>query len=126
MIIAKGMTITKTIDHEAHPPASRMIMTTITSPDHGDHRHADDDHGNAPALNEAPAAEPQPDPVVAAVEASVASATADGSLEPDVNHEPERAREEQVEENAAHADDADAEHASHGEHAFEQWCPKTR
>ena len=57
--------------------------------------------------------------MVAAVEASVASATADGSPEPDVNHEPERAREEQVEENAAHADDADAEHAAHGEHAFE-------
>ncbi len=57
--------------------------------------------------------------MVAAVEASVASAAADGSPDPDVNHEPERAREEQVEENTAHADDADAGHAAHGEHALE-------
>jgi ribonuclease E len=108
-------------DHEAHhdEPRDHDDHHGHDAPDQGDHRHGDDDHGNATALNEAPPAERQPDPVVAAVEASVASATADGSPESDVNHEPERAREERVEENAAHADDADAEHAAHREHAFE-------
>jgi ribonuclease E len=103
-------------DHEAHRHEPHDHDDHHDA-DHGDHQHADDDHGHTPALNEAPAAEPQPDPVVAAVEASVASTTADGSLESDVNRDPERAREEQVEENAAHADDADAEHAAHDDHA---------
>ncbi|WP_349631033.1 Rne/Rng family ribonuclease [Bradyrhizobium jicamae] len=75
-------------------------------------------------MSEAPAAETQPDPVVAAVEASVASAAPETAEAVEVNHEPERAHEEQVAENAAHADDAPhAEHAdethdeSHGEAA---------
>ncbi|WP_283843103.1 ribonuclease E/G [Bradyrhizobium sp. Ce-3] len=54
------------------------------------------------------------------VEASVASAETVEAVE--VNHEPERAHEEQIEENAAHADDAplaagDDVHAATDEHA---------
>ncbi|MFH0299901.1 Rne/Rng family ribonuclease [Bradyrhizobium sp. 31Argb] len=99
--------------------------------EHGEHeherahddRHAHDDHDHAPALSEAAATEAQPDPVVAAIEASAAAATPDVGAEIEVNHEPERAREEQVEENAAHAEDAQQtaqpseEHPASDEHA---------
>jgi ribonuclease E len=44
--------------------------------------------------------------VVAAVEASVAAAAPDFGADVEVSHEPERISEEQVEENAAHAEDA--------------------
>ncbi len=81
--------------------------------EHGEHVHAHDDprahddRDDAPAPSETAATEAQPDPVVAAVEASVATAAPDAGAEVEVNHEPERAREEQVEENAAHAEDAE-------------------
>ncbi|MFB9262558.1 Rne/Rng family ribonuclease [Bradyrhizobium erythrophlei] len=74
--------------------------------DHG-HRH-EDAHDHVHAASEAPAADAQPDPVVAVVEASVAAAAPETIQIVEINHEPERAREEQVEENAAHADDAPA------------------
>ncbi|WP_454618824.1 Rne/Rng family ribonuclease [Bradyrhizobium cenepequi] len=72
---------------------------------HDDHEH--DDQAHAPAVSEAAAEEEtQPDPVVAVVEASAAAAAPDAAAEIEVSQEPERAREEQVEENAAHAEDA--------------------
>ncbi|WP_456755046.1 MULTISPECIES: Rne/Rng family ribonuclease [unclassified Bradyrhizobium] len=73
------------------------------------------------------AAGPLSDPVVAVVEASVASAAPE-SVEPaEANHEPERAHEEQVEENAAHADDAplaaaDDVHAAADEHVVAEYA----
>src|SRR5262249_1411422 len=61
------------------------------------------------ASDEAPA---QTDPVVAAVAESVAATTPETSAAVEVNIEPERAAEEQAQENVAHADDAvHAEHA---------------
>ncbi|MGY3445850.1 ribonuclease E [Bradyrhizobium sp. USDA 4473] len=97
---------------------------------HDDHDHAHDhddhDHDHAPAVSEA-AAGPLSDPVVAVVEASVASAAPE-SVEPaEANHEPERAHEEQVEENAAHADDAplaaaDDVHAAADEHVVAEYA----
>ncbi|WP_454628875.1 Rne/Rng family ribonuclease [Bradyrhizobium cenepequi] len=79
----------------------------------GEHEHAHDDHDHAPALSETAAEEAQPDPVVAAVEASVAAAAPDVGADVEVSQEPERISEEQVEENAAHAEDAQhaAEHS---------------
>ncbi|WP_461353970.1 Rne/Rng family ribonuclease [Bradyrhizobium sp. USDA 4454] len=61
------------------------------------------------------------------VEASVASAAPEVVEAAEVNHEPERAHEEQVEENAAHADDAphvagDEVHAVDGEHAVAEYA----
>jgi ribonuclease E len=74
--------------------------------EHHEHELAHDEQDHAHEPDEAVAPEAQPDPVAAAVEASVASAAPEVSAEIEVNHEPDRAREEQVEENAAHADDA--------------------
>ncbi|MGY3614982.1 Rne/Rng family ribonuclease [Bradyrhizobium sp. USDA 10063] len=89
----------------------------------GEHEHAHDDHDHAPALSETATAEAQPDPVVAAVEASVAAAAPEVGADIEVSHEPERAREERVEENTAHAEDAEhttppsEEHPVSDEHA---------
>ncbi|MCP1970135.1 Rne/Rng family ribonuclease [Bradyrhizobium elkanii] len=57
-------------------------------------------------MSAAAAADAPSDPVVAVVEASAASAAPETVETVEVNHEPERAHEEQIEENAAHADDA--------------------
>ncbi|MDH2381406.1 ribonuclease E/G [Bradyrhizobium sp. CER78] len=62
------------------------------------------------------------------VEASIASAAPETFEPAEVNHEPERAHEEQVEENAAHADDAphvagDEVHAVADEHAVAEYAP---
>ncbi|MCC8984376.1 Rne/Rng family ribonuclease, partial [Bradyrhizobium acaciae] len=89
--------------------------------DHHDHDHTHE-HDHAPAVSGAPAADTPSDPVVAVVEASVASAVPEIVETTELNHEPERAHEEQVEENAAHADDvphvaADEVHAVADEHA---------
>ncbi|MCA6107254.1 Rne/Rng family ribonuclease [Bradyrhizobium cenepequi] len=96
-------------DHDGHEP--------------GRHEHAHNDNDHTPVLSETAATEAQPDPVVAAVEASVAVDAPDVAADIEVNQEPERAREEQVEENAAHADDAQhaaepgEEHPASDEHA---------
>jgi ribonuclease E len=86
--------------HEAHDYA------------HQDDGHEHDHHAVGPAedhaapeLSEAASEAPR-DPVVAAVEASVAATVPETSPEVDVNHEPERADEEQALENAAYADEA--------------------
>ncbi|WP_309145051.1 MULTISPECIES: ribonuclease E/G [unclassified Bradyrhizobium] len=60
------------------------------------------------------------------VEASAASAAPETVETVEVNHEPERAHEEQIEENAAHADDAphvasDEVHAAADEHAVAEY-----
>ncbi len=94
--------------------------------DHDDHDHAHD-HDHDPVVNEAPAADAPSDPVVAVVEASIASAAPETFEPAEVNHEPERAHEEQVEENAAHADDAphvagDEIHAAADEHAVAEYA----
>ncbi|WP_280979126.1 MULTISPECIES: ribonuclease E/G [unclassified Bradyrhizobium] len=72
-------------------------------------------------MNVAPDADAQPDPVAAVVEASVAAVAPDPTEAVALNHEPERAHEEQVEENTAHADDAphaaDEVHATADHHA---------
>ncbi|MCC8939827.1 Rne/Rng family ribonuclease, partial [Bradyrhizobium sp. Arg68] len=79
--------------------------------DHGDHHHHDDahdhehDHEHAHEVSAAPDTDVQPDPVVAVIEASAASAAPEPAEPVEINHEPERAYEEQAEENAAHADD---------------------
>ncbi len=119
-------------EHEAHEHADEHDRRDEHDHDrheHGEHehahddRHAHDDHDHAPALSETAAADVQADPVVAAVEASAAAAAPDVGAEIEVNHEPERAREEQVEENAAHAEDAQPttepgeEHPASDEHA---------
>ncbi|WP_283807934.1 Rne/Rng family ribonuclease [Bradyrhizobium macuxiense] len=57
-------------------------------------------------MSVAPDADTPPDPVAAVVEASAAAAAPEQVEVADFNHEPERTHEEQVEENAAHADDA--------------------
>ncbi|UGY22646.1 Rne/Rng family ribonuclease [Bradyrhizobium septentrionale] len=101
--------------------------------DHDHDRHDHDhehDHDHAPAVSEAPAADTQSDPVVAAVEASAASAAPEVVETVEVNHEPDRAHQEQVEENAAHADDAphiaaDEVHATADEHAGAEYAPLT-
>ncbi|MCA1452054.1 Rne/Rng family ribonuclease [Bradyrhizobium sp. BRP22] len=92
--------------------------------EHREPEHAHGDHDHAPALSETAAPEEvQPDPVVAVVEASAAAATPEAGAEIEVSHESERAREEQVEENAAHAEDAPQaaapgeEHPAPDEHA---------
>ncbi|WP_429022654.1 Rne/Rng family ribonuclease [Bradyrhizobium sp. I1.14.4] len=77
-------------------------------------------------MSEAAAADTQSDPVAAAIEASVASAAPETVETAEVNQEPERAHEEQVEENAAHADDAphlaaDDVHAAADEHAVAEY-----
>ena len=75
--------------------------------DHHDHEHAQDEPARAD--DEAPA---QSDPVVAVVEESVAATAPETSAVAEINIEPERAAEEQAQENVAHADDAvHAEHA---------------
>ncbi|WP_426434005.1 Rne/Rng family ribonuclease [Bradyrhizobium genosp. P] len=89
--------------------------------DHGhddhdhDHEHHDHEHEHqpAPAVSEAPSDDGQPDPVAAVVEASIAFAVPDTVEVVEINHEPERAHEEQAEENAAHADDAP--HTAHAD-----------
>ncbi|HKU07934.1 MAG TPA: Rne/Rng family ribonuclease, partial [Bradyrhizobium sp.] len=69
---------------------------------HDHHEHAPEEHAHA--SEEAPAPTAQPDPVVAAVEESVAATAPEAPGE--VNVEPARAAEEQAQENVAHADDA--------------------
>ncbi len=76
---------------------------------HHDHEHAHDEHAH-----EAAAPATQPDPVVAAVEESVAATAPEVTAPAEANHDQERAAEEQVHENIAHADDA-----VHAEHADE-------
>ncbi|WP_430648900.1 Rne/Rng family ribonuclease [Bradyrhizobium pachyrhizi] len=76
-------------------------------------------------MSEAAVADAPSDPVVAVVEASAASAAPETIDTVEVNHEPERAHEEQIEENAAHADDAphvasDEVHAA-DEHAVAEY-----
>ncbi|HEX7924233.1 MAG TPA: ribonuclease E/G, partial [Bradyrhizobium sp.] len=78
-------------------------------------------------MSQAPAADAPSDPVAAVVEASFASAAPEFVEIAEVNHEPERAREEQVEENAAHADDAphgaaDEVHAAADEHGVADYA----
>ncbi|MCP1844790.1 MULTISPECIES: Rne/Rng family ribonuclease [unclassified Bradyrhizobium] len=77
-------------------------------------------------MSEAAVADAPSDPVVAVVEASAASAAPETVETVEVNHEPERAHEEQIEENAAHADDAphvasDEVHAAADEHAVAEY-----
>ncbi|WP_410469758.1 Rne/Rng family ribonuclease [Bradyrhizobium sp. 33ap4] len=77
-------------------------------------------------MSEAAVADAPSDPVVAVVEASAASAAPETVETIEVNHEPERAHEEQIEENAAHADDAprvasDELHAAADEHAVAEY-----
>ena len=80
---------------------------------HHDHEHAHDHHAHA--SDEAPAPAAQPDPVVAAVEESVATTAPEAPAPVEVNHDQERAAEEQAHENIAHADEA-----VHAEHAGEE------
>ncbi|MHC2334901.1 ribonuclease E [Bradyrhizobium sp. USDA 4454] len=115
-------------DHEhQHDHAHHDHGHDDHGPDDHDHDHHDHEHDHASALSEAPAAVVSSDPVVAVVEASVASAAPEVVEAAEVNHEPERAHEEQVEENAAHADDAphvagDEVHAVDGEHAVAEYA----
>src|SRR5689334_2092874 len=67
---------------------------------HHDHEHAHDEHAHASDETAAPAA--QPDPVVAAVEESVATTAPEAPAPVEVNHDGERAAEEQAHENIAH------------------------
>ncbi|HZE46478.1 MAG TPA: ribonuclease E/G, partial [Xanthobacteraceae bacterium] len=91
--------------------------------DHGHHDHHDGAHDHvhddAHEVREAQAADAQPDPVAAVVEAAAASATPETVEIAEVTHEPDRAHAEQAEENAAHADDAAAHefHATADDHA---------
>jgi ribonuclease E len=111
-------------DHEHHDHAAHEHDHHEHGHEHHDHEaHA---HEQAPhETAEAPPPLPPADPVVAAVEESVAS-VAPESPAFDVNHEAERAHEEHARENAAHAEDAghaehaDVEHADapHDEHAL--------
>jgi ribonuclease E len=125
--------------HEPHADAGHHDHDEHSHDEHGHHEHGHDDHhehdhhghdhdhhehGAAHVAGEEPAHDTQPDPVTAAVEASVAAAAHETpvDVDVDVNHEPEHAHEEQA-ENAAHADDAthgdhdDEEHSGHDEHA---------
>ncbi len=110
-------------EHEAHSHDHERNEDHHEHDHHG-HDHDHHEHGDAHVAGE-PAHDAQPDPVVAAIEASVASAAPEApvDVDVDVNHEPERAHEEQARENAAHADDAthadhdDEEHAASHEHA---------
>ncbi|MGY4478957.1 ribonuclease E [Bradyrhizobium sp. USDA 3364] len=113
-------------DHEHHDHGHDDHGHDDHDHDHHDHDHAHD-HGHAHEVSEAPAAETSSDPVVAVVEASVASAEPETVETAEVIHEPERAHEEQVEENAAHADDAphvaaDDVHAAADEHAAVEYA----
>jgi ribonuclease E len=77
--------------------------------DHHDHEQAHDEPAREHSSDVAPAPVAQPDPVVAAVDESVATtASAEAHASVEVSHEPERSAEEHA-ENAAHA--GDAEHA---------------
>ncbi|WP_342711096.1 Rne/Rng family ribonuclease [Bradyrhizobium sp. B124] len=118
-------------DHEHHHDHDHEHHHDHGHHDHGhndhDHDHHDHDHDYAPVTSEAPAADAPSDPVVAVVEASVASAAPEFVETAEVNHEPERAHEEQVAENAAHADDAphvaaDDVHAAADEHAVAEYA----
>ncbi|VIO79032.1 Ribonuclease E [Bradyrhizobium ivorense] len=104
-------------EHEAHDhahaqdPAQDHEHHDDHHHDHGDHHHHDDAHGHehghehAHEVSAAPDTDVQPDPVVAVIEASAASAAPEPAEPVEINHEPERVYEEQAEENAAHADD---------------------
>ena len=94
-------------DHEAHEHSHDHDHA------HDHHGHDHDEHGHAPASGEVAPPEPPLDPVAAAVEASVANTASAAPFGAEVNHEPERAHEEQAQENAAHAEDAG--HDEHGD-----------
>jgi ribonuclease E len=98
-------------EHEAHDHAHDHHHDREGHDDQHDHGHAHDEPSPAHASDEAvPTAES--DPVVAAVEESVAASAPEPAAGVEINHEPERAAEEQARENIAHADDAvRAEHA---------------
>lgn len=78
--------------------------------DHHDHDHTHHDHAHDVSAAET---DTQHDPVAEVVEASAASVGPETVEVSEVNHEPERAHEEQAAENAAHADDAP--HAAAGD-----------
>jgi len=105
-------------EHEAHDDARDHHDDHEHHHDHDQHEGHDHDqpeHDDAHVVSVAPAADAQPDPVAAVVEASVATAVPDPAEAVALHHEPERAHEEQVEENTAHADDAP--HAANESHA---------
>jgi ribonuclease E len=93
-------------EHEAHDHAhDEHHHDHEGQDDQHDHGHAHDEPSPAHASDEAvPTAES--DPVVAAVEESVAASAPEPVAGVEINHEPERAAEEQARENIAHADDA--------------------
>src|SRR5262245_51314671 len=90
-------------EHEAHDHTHDQRHDDHD--DHHDHGHAHDEPLPAHASDEA-APTAQPDPVVAAVEESVAASASEPAAGVEINYEPERAAEEQAQENIAHADDA--------------------
>src|SRR5262249_1166933 len=71
----------ETHDHKHHPDHAGH--------DHHDHAPAQDEPAQAHATDEAPVA--QPDPVVAAVEESVATTAPEAHAGVEIHHEPERA-----------------------------------
>ncbi|KIU47963.1 ribonuclease [Bradyrhizobium sp. UASWS1016] len=113
-------------DHEHHAHGHDDHGHDDHDHDHHGHDHAHD-HDHPHEVSAAPAADTASDPVVATVEASVASAAPETVETIEINHEPERAHEEQVEENAAHADDAphgstDDVHAPAAEHEHVEYA----
>ncbi|HET9815075.1 MAG TPA: ribonuclease E/G, partial [Xanthobacteraceae bacterium] len=93
-------------EHEAHDHAhDEHHHDHDGHDDHHDHGHAHDEPSSAQASDEA-APIAQPDSVVATVEESVAASAPEPAAGAEVSHEPERAVEEQAQENFAHADDA--------------------
>ncbi len=103
-------------EHEAHDEAhdhdhSHEHHHGAEGDDHHDHGHAQEEHAHA--SDEVPAQITQPDPVVAVVQESVAATAPETTAGGEIQVEPERAAEEQAQENVAHADDAvRAEHAA--------------
>jgi ribonuclease E len=92
-------------DHEPHADAHEHEAHEY-SHDHDEHDHHEhDEHGHAHASSEEAAAEPQLDPVAAAVEASIATTASETPPGAEVSNEPERVSEEQAQENAAYAAD---------------------
>jgi ribonuclease E len=85
-------------EFETHVPEAQGEHHEHDAHEHDDHRHHE--HEGEAVAQEAPVA--QPDPVVAAVEESVASA----APEAPANFEAARAADEQAEQDVAHADEA--------------------
>jgi ribonuclease E len=96
-------------EHEAHEHSHDHDHHHHDEHDHDEHdhhEHDEDEHGHVHASSEQPAHEPQPDPVAAAVEASIANAASEAPADAEASYEPDRADEEQARENAAYAEDA--------------------